>query len=66
MQNPFQNKQSLRIADINEAYASDNISKEQYDDLVYDESQVSRALQWKYMALALFLGTIGTLFLLGL
>lgn len=52
-----------RRGDIEAAYANDEITKVQFDDLMADERSTENYLRLKRVALAVLLGMIGFLFL---
>ena len=59
-QNPVNDGgQSERLDDIKAHYASGDIDKEEYDDLMASEDVTSAYLRLKYAGLTVLLGTVG-------
>lgn len=64
MRKTLKNKDwQVRKSDIDAAYASGDINKSQFDDLMKDERSTENYLRLKRIALAILLGMIGFLFL---
>jgi hypothetical protein len=57
------NGQGDRLEDIKAEYAAGEITKEQYDDLMTDESITANYIRLKRVALAVFCAGIGFLLL---